>query len=61
MKIGIICGLFFITVSKHDPHCYSAGLNPLVPTEQPGMMSIKGELNPKIKFVLFERTLKITE
>ena len=22
--------------------------------------SIKGELNPKIKFVLFERTLKIT-
>ena len=22
---------------------------------------IKGELNPKIKFVLFERTLKITE
>ena len=23
--------------------------------------SIKGELNPKIKFVLFERTLKITE
>ena len=23
--------------------------------------SIKGELNPKIKFVLFERTLKLTE
>ena len=22
---------------------------------------LKGELNPKIKFVLFERTLKITE
>ena len=22
---------------------------------------VKGELNPKIKFVLFERTLKITE
>ena len=24
-------------------------------------VTIKGELNPKIKFVLFERTLKITE
>ena len=23
--------------------------------------NLKGELNPKIKFVLFERTLKITE
>ena len=23
--------------------------------------SVKGELNPKIKFVLFERTLKITK
>ena len=26
-----------------------------------GKLSLKGELNPKIKFVLFERTLKITE
>ena len=39
--------------------CYT--VQPSVLGSSPSASFIKGELNPKIKFVLFERTLKITE